>query len=157
MGVWPRFRQLSETDPRDTSMGYTAHIWGTSLGLDMACERPFLFGVSGGFAKSHIRTSDSGTRTDADSYQGNLYASYFRDRWRVDGSSPARTTATTGRDILPSAALTGQPQAITEDTSTPGISKEDTPSPAQDGTSRPCLPALFPLHLDGYRRMGRDR
>ncbi|OPY01651.1 MAG: Outer membrane protein B precursor [Syntrophorhabdus sp. PtaB.Bin047] len=85
-GVWAQgFGSYLKQDPRDTSMGYTAHIWGTSLGLDRLVSDHSLFGVSGGFAKSHIRTSDSGTRTDADSYQGNLYASYFRDRWRVDG------------------------------------------------------------------------
>jgi outer membrane autotransporter protein len=67
-------------------MGYTAHIWGTSLGLDRLVTDHSLFGVSGGFARSHIRTSDSGTATDASSYQGSLYASLFRNAWRVDGT-----------------------------------------------------------------------
>lgn len=85
-GVWAQgFGSYLKQDPRGTAMGYTAHIWGTSLGIDRLVSHHSLFGVSGGFARTHIRTSDSGTGTDASSYQGNLYASYFRDAWRVDG------------------------------------------------------------------------
>lgn len=85
-GVWAQgFGSYLKQEPRDATMGYTAHIWGTSMGFDRLVSNHSLFGVSGGFAKAYIRTSDTGTRTDADSYQGNLYASYFRDGWRVDG------------------------------------------------------------------------
>ncbi len=86
-GMWAQgFGSYLKQDPWDSSMGYTAHIWGTSLGLDRLVTDHSLFGVSGGFARSHIRTSDSGTATDASSYQGSLYASFFRNAWRVDGT-----------------------------------------------------------------------
>lgn len=85
-GMWTQgFGSYLKQDPRDTTMGYTAHIWGTSLGLDRLVTRHSLFGLSGGFARSYIRTSDTGTRTDANSYQGSLYASLFRDAWRING------------------------------------------------------------------------
>lgn len=72
-------------DPRDLSMGYTAQIWGTSLGADRLFSEHSLLGISGGYAKTNIRTSDSATWTDIASYQGSVYASYFRDRWYLDG------------------------------------------------------------------------
>lgn len=84
-GMWTQgFGSYLKQDPRDSSMGCTAQIWGTSLGLDRLVTDHSLFGFSGGFAKSYIRTSDTHTRTDADSYQGSVYGSYFRNAFYID-------------------------------------------------------------------------
>ncbi len=79
------FGAYLKQDPRDLSMGYTANIWGTSLGMDRLFSDHSLLGISGGYAKSYIRTSDSDTWTDIASYQGSVYGSYFKDSWYIDG------------------------------------------------------------------------
>lgn len=85
-GMWAQgFGSYLSQDPRGSSMGYTANIWGTSLGLDRLLSDHFMFGFGGGYAKSYIRTSDENTRTDADSYQGNVYASLFGNAYYLDG------------------------------------------------------------------------
>jgi len=70
---------------RGSSSGYSANIWGGSLGFDRLVFKHFMFGVSGGYARNFIRTNDANTRTDADSYQGSLYGSLAKDVYYIDG------------------------------------------------------------------------
>jgi outer membrane autotransporter protein len=72
-------------DAVGSSMGYTANIWGGSLGMDRYFSDHSLLGASGGYAKSYIRTSDTNTWTDIDSYSGSIYASFFTGSWYLDG------------------------------------------------------------------------
>ncbi len=67
-----------------TSGGYTANIWGISLGYDRAFLNNALAGFSLGFARNNITTNDVNTRTDADSYQGSLYGSLAGDAHYLD-------------------------------------------------------------------------
>lgn len=85
-GVWTQgFGAYLNQEPRESSMGYTANIWGGSVGADRLVSDHFLLGLSSGYAKSLIRTSDTNTRTDADSYQGSVYGSLFKDVGYIDG------------------------------------------------------------------------
>ncbi len=71
------------------------------------------------------------------------------------GPFPARSTGTMGRDISPSAASIASQRPATGDTSIPGISKGDTPSPAGDGTSLPLSPCAIPISISiGYTEEG---
>lgn len=67
-----------------TSGGYTANVWGISLGYDRAFLNNALAGFSLGFARNNITTNDVNTRTDADSYQGSLYGSLAGDAHYLD-------------------------------------------------------------------------
>ncbi|MFA6320798.1 MAG: autotransporter domain-containing protein [Candidatus Omnitrophota bacterium] len=66
------------------SNGYNATIWGTAVGGDIQARDNFRVGLSSGFAQDFIRTKDSSCRTDIDSYQGTLYASYSKDAYFID-------------------------------------------------------------------------
>jgi outer membrane autotransporter protein len=85
-GVWSQaFGAYLNQGARGSSSGYSANIWGGSLGFDRLLFDHFMFGLSGGYARNYIRTNDANTRTDADSYQGSLYASLARDAYYIDG------------------------------------------------------------------------
>lgn len=85
-GAWTQgFGMYLNQDPAGSSMGYTADIWGGSIGIDRYFSDHSLLGLSGGYAKSYIRTSDTNTWTDIDSYSGSIYASFFAAPWYLDG------------------------------------------------------------------------
>ncbi|MEI8173330.1 MAG: autotransporter domain-containing protein [Deltaproteobacteria bacterium] len=85
-GVWSQtFGAYLNQGARGSSSGYSANIWGGSLGFDRLLFDHFMFGLSGGYARNYIRTNDANTRTDADSYQGSLYGSLARDAYYIDG------------------------------------------------------------------------
>ncbi len=67
-----------------TSDGYTANVWGVSLGYDRFLSENVIAGFSFGSARNTMTTHDVNTRTDADSYQGSLYGSLARDAYYID-------------------------------------------------------------------------
>ena len=64
--------------------GYTANIWGISLGYDRFLYKNILAGFSFGSARNYVTTHDVNTRTDADSYQGSIYGSLAQDAYYLD-------------------------------------------------------------------------
>jgi outer membrane autotransporter protein len=67
-----------------TNKGYTANVWGVSLGYDRFLSENVIAGFSFGSARNTMTTHDVNTRTDADSYQGSLYGSLARDAYYID-------------------------------------------------------------------------
>ncbi len=85
-GVWTQgFGAYMKQAAAGSSNGYTANIWGGSLGFDRLVYNNVLVGLSGSYARDNIGTADVNTRTNADSYQGNLYGSLARDAYYVNG------------------------------------------------------------------------
>lgn len=78
------FGSYLHQDARAASNGYNAAIWGTAIGGDLPALDHLRIGMAGGFAQDFIRTKDSSSRTDIDSYQGTLYASYAKDAYYID-------------------------------------------------------------------------
>jgi outer membrane autotransporter protein len=71
------FGEYLHQDPRGTSNGYRATVWGTAIGGDIpAFNNRVRMGLSGGYAQSGINSKDNSGKTDIDSYQGTLYAGY---------------------------------------------------------------------------------
>ncbi|HNZ11886.1 MAG: Outer membrane protein B precursor [Deltaproteobacteria bacterium ADurb.Bin151] len=66
------------------SDGYTANIWGLSLGFDRFLYKNILAGFSFGSARNYVTTHDVNTNTDADSYQGSIYGSLAQDAYYLD-------------------------------------------------------------------------
>ena len=99
--VWASgFASYIHQDPRDTSNGYNATVWGTALGLDILALDNLRLGPSGGFAQDFVRTKDSSSRTDINSYQGALYGSYAKDAYYIDSAvSFAYNTYDTSRTV----------------------------------------------------------
>lgn len=85
-GVWAQaFDSYLHQDPRGTSNGYNANIWGTSLGYDRRVLNNFIIGLNAGYAQNGIRTKDNSSRTDIDSYQAGIYGNYSKDGYYLDG------------------------------------------------------------------------
>lgn len=76
------FGEYVKQEPRGTSNGYRATIWGTAMGGDIPAFNDRLrIGLSGGYAQSGVNSKDNSGRTDIDSYQGTLYGGYIdKDR-----------------------------------------------------------------------------
>ena len=66
------------------SDGYTANIWGISLGYDRFLYNNILAGFSFGSARNQVTTHDVNTHTDGDSYQGSIYGSLARNAYYLD-------------------------------------------------------------------------
>ncbi|MFA5339806.1 MAG: autotransporter domain-containing protein [Candidatus Omnitrophota bacterium] len=77
--AWGRgFGQAAHQDPRGTSNGYSATIWGTALGGDIpAFNDKVRFGASGGYAASNVNSKDNSGRTYINSYQSTFYGGYI--------------------------------------------------------------------------------
>jgi len=85
-GVWSQgFGAYMKQAATGSSNGYTANIWGGSLGFDRLVYSNVLVGLSGSYARNNIGTADLNTRTNADSYQGNLYGNLARDAYYLNG------------------------------------------------------------------------
>jgi len=84
-GVWLQgFRSDLHQDSKGTSNGYDAGVWGTVFGFDKYVFETLLLGLSGGYARSEVTTSDSDTGMDADSYQAGLYGNLVRGAYYID-------------------------------------------------------------------------
>ncbi len=71
------FGEYLRQEPRGSSNGYRATVWGTAIGGDIpAFNNRVRMGLSGGYAQSGINSKDNSGKTDIDSYQGTLYAGY---------------------------------------------------------------------------------
>lgn len=80
--VWAQgFGTYLNQNARGSSSGYTANIWGSSLGFDRLLSDHFIFGLSSGYAHNYIQAN---TRTNIDSCQGSLYGSFNRDAYYID-------------------------------------------------------------------------
>ncbi|MFA5337744.1 MAG: autotransporter outer membrane beta-barrel domain-containing protein, partial [Candidatus Omnitrophota bacterium] len=85
-GVWAQvFDTYLHQDPRGTSNGYNANVWGTSLGYDRAVLDNFIIGLNAGYANDRIRSKDNSARTDVDSYQFGMYGNYAKGPFYMDG------------------------------------------------------------------------
>jgi len=85
-GVWTQgFGTYMKQAAAGSSNGYTANIWGGSMGFDRLVYNNVLVGLSGSYARNNIGTADVNTRTNADSYQGNFYGSLARDAYYMNG------------------------------------------------------------------------
>jgi outer membrane autotransporter protein len=78
LGAYQRQQSKGATD------GYTADLWGGSFGYDRFVNDYLLVGFGGGYAHGRIKGLESGSRTDADSYQGNLYGNLTRGAYSLD-------------------------------------------------------------------------
>ncbi len=84
--VWAQtFDTYMHQDPRGTSNGYNANIWGLIGGYDTQVNSDCAFGVSGGYARDEIRSKDFSARTGIDSYQIGVYGSLTRFAYYLDG------------------------------------------------------------------------
>ncbi|MGA2774488.1 MAG: autotransporter domain-containing protein [Candidatus Omnitrophota bacterium] len=84
--VWAQpFGTYLHQDPRGTSNGYNASVWGILGGYDKQVRNDLAFGVSIGYARDEIRTKDFSGQTGVDSYQLGLYGSFTRSAYYIDG------------------------------------------------------------------------
>lgn len=86
-GVWLQgFGSYLHQSPQGLSVGYNAYVWGTAVGYDKLINDDLRLGASFGYANDSVNSEDNSTHTDADSYQGTLYASFTRGLNYVDGA-----------------------------------------------------------------------
>jgi len=72
--VWAQpFGTYLHQDPRGTSNGYNASVWGLLGGYDTQVNNNLFLGLSAGYARDEIRTKDASARSGVDSYQLGLY------------------------------------------------------------------------------------
>jgi outer membrane autotransporter protein len=84
-GAWAQgFGAYLYQGARGTSDGYDARALGVSFGYDTFFFKHVLAGFGTGYARNNITTKDAATRTDADSYQGNVYGSFARDDYYIN-------------------------------------------------------------------------
>jgi len=84
--VWARvFDSYLHQDPRGTSNGYNANVWGIIGGYDTQVRNDLAFGVSVGYARDEVRTKDFSSQSGIDSYQLGLYGSFKRKSYYIDG------------------------------------------------------------------------
>lgn len=83
-GVWAQgFGSYLNQAATGSNSGYTANVWGGTLGFDRLVYDNVLVGLSGGYARNAIRTADEETKTNADSYQGSVYGSLTRNAYTM--------------------------------------------------------------------------
>ncbi|MDD5096864.1 MAG: autotransporter domain-containing protein [Candidatus Omnitrophica bacterium] len=83
--VWAQtFDTYIHQNPRGTSNGYNANIWGIIGGYDTQVSPNLAFGVSAGYARDEIRSKDFSARTQIDSYQLGVYGSFTRLAYYLD-------------------------------------------------------------------------
>jgi outer membrane autotransporter protein len=84
-GVWAQgFGAYLRQGARGASDGYTADLWGGAFGYDRFVYDHLLMGFGGGYAHNRIRALGSGSRTNADGYQGHLYGNLSRGLYTID-------------------------------------------------------------------------
>ncbi|MDD5166784.1 MAG: autotransporter domain-containing protein, partial [Candidatus Omnitrophica bacterium] len=84
--IWARvFDSYLHQDPRGTSNGYNANVWGLIGGYDTQVRNDLAFGVSVGYARDEVRTKDFSAQSGIDSYQLGLYGSFKRKSYYIDG------------------------------------------------------------------------
>lgn len=84
-GVWGQgFGAVLRQAPQGGSDGYRASVWGGSFGYDRFVFDHLMAGFGGGYARNRITSLDDRSRTDVDSYQGNIYGSLARDAYHID-------------------------------------------------------------------------
>ena len=84
-GIWAQgFDTYLHQDPRGSSNGYNANVWGASLGFDTPLLTNSIVGISGGYARDDVRTKDNSARSGIDSYATSLYGSYAKNAYYLD-------------------------------------------------------------------------
>lgn len=85
--LWARvFGSRLSQDPRDGSLGYDSSMGGVAAGYDVLIDNSLRFGGAIGYAHNRIRSNGNGGKTDADSYQGTLYADFTRGATHLTGA-----------------------------------------------------------------------
>ncbi|MCX5679577.1 MAG: autotransporter-associated beta strand repeat-containing protein [Candidatus Omnitrophica bacterium] len=83
--VWAEgFGSYLHQDPRQSSKGYNANIWGTALGFDVPAISDIRVGACFGFAQDYVRGKDNSNRNDINSYQWTIYGEYVKDALYLD-------------------------------------------------------------------------
>lgn len=86
-GAWAQgFGGYMNQDPRDASNGYDASLWGLATGYDVLLNDIVRIGGGIGYARNRINLKNDGGHTDADAYQGTLYASVTQAAYFLDGA-----------------------------------------------------------------------
>lgn len=87
--MWAQmFGSRMSQDPRDGngSGGYDSSMGGVAAGYDILIGDALRCGGGFGYAHNRIRPEDNGSKTDADSYQGTLYADLARGANYINGA-----------------------------------------------------------------------
>ncbi len=87
--MWAQmFGSRMSQDPRDGngSGGYDSSMGGVAAGYDILIGDALRCGGGFGYAHNRIRPEDNGGKTDADSYQGTLYADLARGANYINGA-----------------------------------------------------------------------
>jgi len=83
--VWAQgYGSYLHQDPRQSSQGYNANIWGTALGFDLPITNNIRAGTCFGFAQDYVRGKDNSNRNDINSYQWTIYGEYAKDAYYID-------------------------------------------------------------------------
>jgi uncharacterized protein with beta-barrel porin domain len=86
-GAWAQgFGGYMNQAPRDTGRGYDASLWGLATGYDVLLNDIVRIGGGIGYARNRINLKNDGGHTDADAYQGTLYASVNKAAYFLDGA-----------------------------------------------------------------------
>lgn len=86
-GAWAQgFGGYMNQDPRDASNGYDASLWGLATGYDILLNDIIMIGGGIGYARNRINLKNGGGHTEADAYQGTLYASLTKAAYFLDGA-----------------------------------------------------------------------
>lgn len=115
--VWAQtFDSYLHQDPRGTSNGYNANVWGIIGGYDMQVRPDLAFGVSAGYAYDNVRGKDFSNRSGINNYQLGIYGSFTRSSYYVDGIfsfaynryDASRNVAFVGFNVTPTANYGGE-------------------------------------------------
>ena len=85
-GAWIQgYGGISEQDNKNGISGYDADTYGIAIGADKKINDRFTLGVSGSASKTDVDNNSGSKKTDVDSYQVNLYGSWEKGQYYVDG------------------------------------------------------------------------
>ena len=101
-GAWIQgFGGFAEQDTVNGINGYDANTYGVAVGIDTKINPEFTIGLSGSYANTDIENNSGLKDTDVNTYQLNLYGSYDRNNYFVDGViGAAYNKYDTTRDIV---------------------------------------------------------
>jgi len=85
-GVWLQgFGTTAKQDLRQGVDGYDADTVGIAIGGDTLVDNGTRLGISGSYATSDVDSNGTAVqKTDVETWQANVYASYGKDRWFTD-------------------------------------------------------------------------
>jgi outer membrane lipase/esterase len=106
---------LGDKDATSSEAGFDFDTLGVTAGLDYRFTDNFVLGAAFGFASTDADINSSGGSVDANQYSGSIFATYYLERFYIDGiASVGRTSFDSIRNInylfsCVEPALQGQP------------------------------------------------